>query len=412
MISRSLGSLCDQFLLFAVPLAVLQATHSARYAAVAFVIEWVPRVIGFPLIGAVIDGLRLKRVFVGLDAARVILLVLAVATIDVLGTFSTLTVLMACMSVCYVVNFLGIEATIPNNLPEEDFPRAHSLVQGVEQASQVAGPALAALIYNVGDIKYVLSVCAILFAISSVNILLLSLKDSSAVNSASFSRVLSTNRVALRILMTRREIVYLSGLTWVVNFVYGTALAISAAVTVQHFARGSSSFGAMQSAAALAALCVFAVIPFLVRRAGIPFVGKLSLAVMIGSGFALGFSPDFFVYAGAYCLLMAFDGGFNVYVRTMRSTVLPKEHLGKIMGILGAVNLLSIPVSGTLVSVLAGQIPLLSIILVSATISVTLCISVLLYGKYGLGYSSWFPRVRSAGNDPESSLDTVAVSDA
>lgn len=393
MISRSLGSMCDQFLLFAVPLAVLRATGSAGYAAVAFVIEWVPRVIGFPLVGAVVDGLRLKRVFLGLDLARVVLLIAAASTLTVFGTFGTLSTLMACMSVCYVMNFLGMEATIPNNLPQRDYPRAHSVVQGVEQASQVVGPAVAAVIYQFGNVEFLLLACAALFAVSAVNIASLTIKDSSSANSASMARIVTTTRVALSVLLERREVLYLSGLTWVVNFVYGTALAISAAVVVQHFGLGPTNFGGMQSAAAVVALTVFATIPSLVRRTGVAFVGRLSLTVMITSGFVLGLAPHFVVYAAAYCVLIAFDGGFNVYVRTMRSTVLPKEHLGKIMGILGAVNLLSIPVAGLLVSLLAGRLPLLSIILVSATISVTLCCAVLLYGRFSLGYRSYFPHV-------------------
>ncbi|GAA3635361.1 MFS transporter [Kineosporia mesophila] len=396
MVTRSLGSLCDQFLLFAVPLAVLHATGSARFAALAFVIEWLPRVIGFPLAGAVVDGLSLKRVFLRLDLVRVALLVVAAAALGTFGVFGTLSTLMACMSLSYVVNFLAIEATIPNNLAPEDFPRAHSVVQGVEQASQVVGPALAAVIYGLGDIRLVLLACAALFAVSAVNTSLLAISDSSAENSASIGRIVSTTRVAVGVLLQRREVVYLSGLTWVVNLVYGTALAISAAVVVKHFERGSASFGGMQSAAAVVALIVFAAIPALVRRAGVAFVGRLSLILMIASGFALGLAPFFLVYAAAYCLLIAFDGGFNVYVRTMRSTVLPKEHLAKIMGIIGAVNLLSIPVAGGLVSVLAGHLPLLDIILVSSALSLTLCLAVLLYGRFSLGYTSWFPPIPTA----------------
>lgn len=385
--------MCDQFLLFAVPLAVLEATGSARYAAVAFVIEWVPRVVGFPLIGAVVDGLRLKRVFLGLDLARAVLLVAAAGILTTFGTFATLSALMAAMSVGYVVNFLGMEATIPNNLPPGDYPRAHSIVQGVEQASQVVGPAVAAFIYQAGHIEVMLLVCAALYVFSALNIALLAIQDSSSANSASVARIVSTTRVAFGVLLQRREVIYLSGLTWVVNFVYGTALAISAAVVVQHFGQGPPAFGGMQSAAALVALTVFAAIPLLVRRAGVAFIGRLSLTVMLASGFVLGLAPRFLVYAAAYCLLIAFDGGFNVYVRTMRSTVLPKEHLGKIMGIIGAVNLLSIPVAGLLVSLLAGRLPLLTIVLVSATISVTLCCVVLLFGRFSLGYRSYFPHL-------------------
>lgn len=396
MVSRSLGSLCDQFLLFAVPLAVLTATGSARYAAAAFVIEWVPRVIGFPLIGAVVDGLRLNRVFIGLDVARVFLLVAAAAALGTFGVFGTLATLMACMSVCYVLNFLSIEATIPNNLSSEHYPRAHSVVQGVEQASQVVGPALAALLYRFGNIQSVLLSCAVLFAVSAVNMALLRVQDSSDANSASIARIGATTKVALGVLLQRREVLYLSGLTWVVNLIYGAALAISAPVVVQHFRLGSGSFGGMQSIAAVVALAVFATIPLLVRRAGVAYVGRLSLVIMIGSGFVLGLAPHFLVYVAAYCLLIAFDGGFNVYVRTMRSTVLPKEHLGKIMGIIGAVNLLSIPLAGALVAALAGRLPLLDIILVIATISVTLCVAVLLYGRFGLGYRSYFPHLPPA----------------
>lgn len=408
MVSRSLGSMCDQFLLFAVPLAVLHATGSAAYAAAAFVIEWVPRVVGFPLVGAVVDGLRLKRVFLGLDLARVVLLVLAASTLAVFGTFATLSVLMACMSVGHVVNFLGIEATIPNNLAQKDFPRAHSVVQGVEQASQVVGPGVAAIIYQVSSMEVVLLACAGLFAVSAVNMALLTVRDSSAANSASVRRIVTTTRVAFSVLLQRKEVLYLSGLTWVVNFVYGTALAISAAVVVQHFALGAGSFGGMQSAAAVVALVVFAAIPGMARRAGVAFVGRLSLVVMIVSGFVMGFAPHFLVYAAAYCLLIAFDGGFSVYVRTMRSTVLPKEHLGKVMGIIGAANLLSIPLAGLLVSLLAGRLPLLSIILVSTVLSVILCCAVLLFGRFSLGYRSYFPQVSPA----EPATKEVSPSDA
>jgi hypothetical protein len=410
MVSRSLGSMCDQFLLFAVPLAVLRATGSARYAAVAFVIEWVPRVLGFPLIGAVVDGLRLKRVFLGLDLARVVLLIVAASTLDVFGTFGTLSVLMACMSVCNVLNFLGMEATIPNNLPPKDYPRAHSVVQGVEQASQIVGPGLAAVLYQAGTMPLVLLACAALFAVSAVNITLLSISDSSAVNSASVRRIVTTTQVAFGVLRQRKEVLYLSGLTWVVNFVYGTALAISAAVVVQHFELGPVDFGGMQSAAAVVALAVFTAIPGMVRRVGVAFLGRLSLIVMIASGFVLGAAPHFLVYAAAYCLLIAFDGSFSVYVRTMRSTVLPKEHLGKVMGIIGAVNLLSIPLAGLLVSVLAGRLPLLSIILVSATISVTMCCAVLLFWRFALGYQSYFPQL-SPPLQPRPELDGALVSD-
>ncbi|MGL6237009.1 MAG: MFS transporter [Segniliparus sp.] len=393
MLSRALGSLCDQFLMFAVPLAILQETHSARLTATAFVIEWIPRVVGFPVVGALIDGLNLRRTFVFLDLGRVVALLLAAALLHTTGTFATLSALMACMSIGYVTNFLGIEAVIPNNLEPSRFPAAHSTVQAVEQGSQVLGPALAAVLYQHDGITLVLLVCAGVFALSALNTSALFFKDSSHANTASIKSAVATNLLAVRTLMERPSVFYLSGMTWVVNLVFGTTLAIAAAVVVQYFARSSATFGLMQSSAAVAAIAVFGVVPFLTRRLGVAAVGRFALIAMITAGLVLGLAPAFVPFAVGYCVLNAFDGVFNVYVRTMRSTILPKEHLGKVMGIVGAINLLSIPLGGLVASVLSATLPLPRVILVSTALAVVLCLALILVGKFKLGYRDGFPAV-------------------
>ena len=398
MVSRALGSLCDQFLMFAVPLAILQETRSARLAAIAFVIEWIPRVVGFPVVGALIDGLNLRRTFILLDLGRVVVLLLAAAALHAAGTFATLSALMACMSIGYVTNFLGIEAVIPNNLEPERFPAAHSTVQAVEQGSQVLGPALAALLYQRDGITLVLLVCAGVFALSALNTSTLSFRDSSHANTASIRAAVATNLLAVRTLLEKPSVFYLSGMTWVVNLVFGTTLSVAAAVVVQYFSRSSTTFGLMQSGAAALAIAVFTVVPSLTRRLGVAVVGRFALIAMIGAGFVLGLAPGLWAFVLGYCVLNAFDGVFNVYVRTMRSTILPKEHLGKVMGIIGAINLLSIPLGGLVASALSTTLPLPRVILVSTVLAVVLCFALILVGKLKLGYRDGFPVVPTGAN--------------
>ncbi|MCZ7153775.1 MFS transporter, partial [Salmonella enterica] len=64
----------------------------------------------------------------------------------------------------------------------------------------------------------------------------------------------------------------------------------------------------------------------------------------------MSLSVDYAMYLAGYAVLMAFDGAFSVYLRTLRSQVIPKEHLGKTMGIIGLMNMCSVPASGAVVS--------------------------------------------------------------
>lgn len=105
--SRFAGSLCDQFLLFAVPLAILKATGSLTFSSLAFVIEWLPRILFFPLSGFLADRIKPRFIFFNVEAGRSVLMVVAFLTLTFhpSATFPVLAVMMALLSVAYVLNF-------------------------------------------------------------------------------------------------------------------------------------------------------------------------------------------------------------------------------------------------------------------------------------------------------------------
>lgn len=393
MISRSIGALCDQFLMFAIPLTILKETNSVKLSALAFVIEWIPRVVFFPLVGGIIDRFNLKKVLIFIDLFRVLLLLLAIFFLDVFGYFVTLSGMMAFISVCYVVNFVSIEAIIPNNIAKEEYAKVHSVIQAVEQFSQVIGPALAGLIYLEFNINGILFACIFAFLISSINLLFVHIKSALTAQNLSFKGMLQSNMDAVKFLFVKKHLLYLCGLTWVVNILYGTALAISVAIVVKHFQLSEIYYSGLQTISAMLAIPVFTIIPLIARRKGILFIGKISLLTILLSGLIMATAPNYFIYLVGYALLISFDGGFNVYIRTMRSTLIPKEHLGKVIGVIGALNLLSIPLSGLLVSSLSSHLSLLNIILIAFFISLILSILLLLIGKFFFGYQRCFPEV-------------------
>jgi MFS family permease len=402
--ARLLSTLSDQFLLFAIPLAVFKSTGSVMWSAVAFVVEWLPRIVFFPLGGFVADRWRPRRLFMTVEWGRAAVLLALVALItwhdDI--AFVALTVTSALLSIAYVLTFVATEAMLPRNLAPHELPRAHSLLQGVEQTSQVLGPALAAAVVAWGSLHDLLLLAAGLFAAAGLLMALLRTADVAPAAGTGLSALLASNRSAWHVLLQHKVLFLLSGLTWTVNLIYGAALVLSAPIVVKSFGLADGWFGALQTSAAVVTIVVFAFVPRTIARFGLPAVGAVSFALMILSGLLLALSGSYGVYLVGYVLLMTFDGVFSVYIRTVRGLVIPKEHLGKTTGLIGLMNMCSIPMAGVLVSVLSARHTPFEIFGLLFGLAVGVALVLLVVGRWAFGYGTWLPGVDTVpGGHPE-----------
>lgn len=395
VLSRFLGTLSDQFLLFAVPLAIFQSTGSVTYSGLAFVIEWLPRILFFPLGGFIADRMKPRQIFFGVESGRALVLVIAYVLIaaGAASTFTVLSTMMALLSVAYVLNFVGTEATLPRNLPAQDLPKAHSMLQGVDQVTQVAGPALAAAIAAFGDHDSLLLIGAALFGLSALNLLSLRAEPVSAADKLSLKALRDSNVEAVRVLLRNKLLFLLSGLTWVVNLIYGSALVLSAPIVVKTFMRPESHFGVLLTASAVTAIGVFWFVPGFVKRFGLSMLGAMSFWIMIFSGLVLAMSGGYEIYLVGYAVLMAFDGVFSVYIRTVRSQIIPKEHLGKTTGFIGLMNMCSIPMSGLVVAMLSPTHSPLDILGIMFAAALLAGVGLVVLGKLAFRYSTLLPSV-------------------
>lgn len=395
--ARFLGSLGDQFLLFAVPLAIFKSTGDVKYSGLAFIIEWLPRIILFPLAGFIADRMRPRHLFFGIELGRTLVLVGALALIaSGASTFAVLSAMMAILSVAYVLGFVGTEAMLPRNLDVSELPKANSMLQGVDQVTQVGGPALAAVIALWGGLTSLLAVGAVLFGVSSLILFWLKTKPIQTQQQFSLSALRESNRQALRVLLDNKILFHLSGLTWVVNLVYGAALVVSAAVVLKVFALSESHFGVLQTAAALTSIVTFGLVPRFAARFGLSALGVTSFCAMILSGLLLAVSGRYEIYVVGYAALMAFDGAFSVYIRTVRSQVIPQEHLGKTTGLIGLMNMCSIPMSAAAVTLLSAHFSPFGIFGMVFALAAALGIGLVWLGRSAFDYGTWLPSVKPA----------------
>lgn len=396
--SRFLGALSDQFLLFVVPLAIFKSTGDVKYSGLAFVIEWLPRILFFPLAGFFVDRMKARHLFFGVEFGRAVVLAIALALIaGGARPFIVLAAMMAVLSIAYILNFVGTEAVLPRNLDASELPKAHSMLQAVDQTTMVLGPALAAIVSVWGGLNPILIAGACMFGASSL--LLLGLQTRPVEKSDqqfSFAALKESNRTALKVLMENKVLFHLSALTWVVNLIYGAALVVSASVVLKVFALPESHFGILQTGAAITSLAAFAAVPGLAKKYGLSMLGVVCFWAMILSGLVLALSGRFEIYVIGYAALMAFDGGFSVYIRTVRSQIIPQEHMGKTTGLIGLMNMCSIPMSAAAVALLSAYFSPFGIFGIIFAIAAVLGIALVWFGRSTFGYRTWLPSAPAA----------------
>ncbi|KJV26725.1 SetB [Aquitalea magnusonii] len=395
--ARFLGSLGDQFLLFVVPLAIFKSTGNIKYSGLAFMIEWLPRIVFFPLAGFFVDRLNPKYLLSGVDAGRALVL-LGALTLIVSGasTFAVLSLMMALLSIAYILNFVAGEALLPRNLEAHALPKANSLMQGVDQITQIMGPAMAAVISVWGGLTPILLAGSGLFACSALLQSTLRSQSMPAQHSFSLGDIYESNRLALRVLLDNKVLFHLSALTWVVNLVYGAALVVSASVVLKAFALPESYFGVLQTTAAITSIVTFGLVPRFAQRFGISTLGVTSFCAMILAGLILAVSSHYTMYLLGYAALMAFDGVFSVYIRTVRSQIIPKEHLGKTTGLIGLMNMCSIPLSAAAVTILSAHFSPFGIFGMIFILAAILGVGLVWFGRSFFGYRTWLPTIPAA----------------
>jgi MFS family permease len=358
VLGRGLAALGDQFLLFAIPLLVYKTTGSASATGLVFLVEWLPRVLFLPVAGVLADRLGGYRLYLGADCLRALLGVTGFILVKLWpdGMLITLSVLAAAMSLASAQAYVAMETTLPRFVPPMHMVRAQSMIQGTEEASLILGPALAALLAALLATDLLLLATGVLFAVTAINVFLLRGRlRTEIVNAAptSLRSVFAGVAEGISTLRTLPAMLGLVGLTMTVNLMVGMGMATSASITSGTFGKPDSYFGGLSVGAGILSLITFFAIPLISRRIS-SLVAILAVYVIIClGGVIVGQAGGFVLFAIGYVLLVGAVGALNVFIRAERIRRIPREHLGKTIGLIILLNQVSLPLSGFLVAVFA-----------------------------------------------------------
>lgn len=160
-----------EFERLAVPLLVLDRTHSVEAVAALRVVQFLPYLVWGPFAGGVIDRLDRRKVMLSCDVGQAIAYVLMAAAV-LSGGFS----LWQIFALTFVAEAFGATwalitdfSVVPSLVEEEELTQANAVYLGTDRGVRAIGPALAGIAIATVGIPFALVVTAVsFFATASV----------------------------------------------------------------------------------------------------------------------------------------------------------------------------------------------------------------------------------------------------
>ncbi|MFJ3485675.1 MFS transporter [Pseudomonas sp. NPDC090202] len=375
--SLFLSRLADQILLFLVPLIVFQTTNSASWAGLAFFVEALPRFLAFPVCGALCDRFAPIRLLHVSQMSRAVLCVVAMILYGVFGGIYWLVLLSAICGVLTTQGIMAREVVMPHVFPEYRYGKTLSYSQIADQTGLVLGPLLAALSLDLCPWPGVVLGVAVLFVLA--DLAMREWQRGSDVQLEVFEqptgRWWQPVKTAFGHIRQQPELQKIISLAVGVNLLVGVTLASSAAMVIGSFGLSKDYYAGLQAAGALVTIAIL----FLLARVELPLrlLGGLAYCAMTAGTLMTATGAASEVYLLGFLLIVGFDKMFNVYMRTIRQQVIPRQDFGKTVGVITLLNNLSQPLAGLLVAILAAPMGLRGVILLLTLVSGLIGVAVL-----------------------------------
>ncbi len=354
-LSLFFARLADQMLLFLVPLVVFQTTQSAALAGLAFFIETLPRYLLFAVCGVLCDRKSPVSLLTISQRYRLVTCVAGIAGHELLGGIGWLIALSAVCGILSTQGFLAREVMLPQIFRHQRFETILSYSQLGDQLGMVIGPLVAALLLGLWPWQIVVGATALLFLLADLSLIWWHRASSvelarPEVPQGNWYTPFTTALKHIWYLPgLRRTMALAAGL----NFVYGVTLATSAAMVIGLHGQSEQSYALLQTMGAIATISILTFLAHVI----IPLnaMGIIAYATIFIGGLLTAISPNYWVYAVGFVLVLGFDKMFNVYIRSLRKRVIPQQDFGKTTGVMITLNNLSQPLAGLLVGLFSGS---------------------------------------------------------
>jgi MFS family permease len=347
----------DQFALIATPWLVLRLTGDPLALGIVLALEGIPRAAFMLLGGAITDRVSPRLVMLAADLIRLVLTVLMAGAVFA-GAVQVWMLYAFSLGFGLVAGFAvpAENSIVPTLVKEQDLQAGNSLMMGVAQLAGFVGPTVAGIVIasfstSTAGIGLAFAIDAVSFAVSAACLWRIrtgSPTSASGGEAASRESVWASILAGVKYLWQDRVLRLMFLTLTAVNFlIVGPILVGIPVLADQRLPEGAVAYGILMSAFAGGNLAGFLIAGSLPRPNGKVMRGILILliaafGVVVGSlGFLRSTGADFLLL-----LLLGLGNGYiAIILFTWMQTRVPREMLGRMMGLLMFSNTGLVPVS-------------------------------------------------------------------
>ncbi|MCL2393010.1 MAG: MFS transporter, partial [Oscillospiraceae bacterium] len=173
-IGKILSIFGNQVLTFALPLYILEASDSPALFGTILGLSFLPAALTVPLGGIMADRLKKQYIMFWLDIAVTLLIILYMIFSGMFDAIApVMLVKLLALNAIQGMYIPAVQASTPLLVPEDSLVRANSVIETINTLANMAAPAAAGILLYRFGLSYILIVCAICFAITSVMDLLI-----------------------------------------------------------------------------------------------------------------------------------------------------------------------------------------------------------------------------------------------
>ena len=350
---------------------VYSTTHSAAWTGVATVCRLLPYVLLGPFGGAIADRYRRRTVLLAGDALRMLLMAAIAATVASAGPVTLVIAFTAMASAAGSAERPAAMALLPRLVGETRLGPANALLHTVQDLGILIGPAIGAILLAVAPAWVAFAANGTTFAVSALLISIMRPDPAPA-----GGRAPGVGRLArgLRTVRTTPFALWLIVIVAMVEFTYGAQTVQLVVYATRSLGLGSGGYGVLLTAAGIGGLASAVVNGRLStsRRVSVILVvtGLLACATQLA-------------YAGIQVLTIALAVtvignaalvSCEVVGETVLARIVPREALGRVIGIFDAVSVAAMVAGAVLAPVLVALTSLRAslVILGTAALAITL----------------------------------------
>lgn len=370
---QAFSLLTSAIIQFAIIWWITEQTGSARVLALASCAAILPQACLGLFIGVWIDRGDRKRIMI-LSDCFVACCSIILAVIYYLGTIEIwqIYLLLALRSIGSSFQFPAMQASVPLLAPENELPRIAGISQLLQSGSNIAGPALGALLITLLPMSaiMILDMAGALIAVTTL--LFVSIPRPSS--SSETTRTVFEEMINAFQAIYRNKGLFLLMIAWIFCiFMYMPVNALFPLMTYQHFNGEAIEMGIVESA--------FGVGSFIGSLAiGIWSIKKHKVLVINFAYILMGISlsvsglltpSDFFFFVILVALLGISCPLFNSAIMATIQTKIAPNMLGRIFSLFGTLCVLPIPIGLVVTGILAEKIGVANSFVISGILITT-----------------------------------------